>query len=149
MPVTRRKSRRGSLHRAVTISKGSERRRRWHRGTHPQHRGATRDNPTHNTDRGGGVSGDGGGGKGRGVWRCTNGDVYEGEYKAGLAEGRGVLRCANGDVYDGEYKAGKFRGARRLPVRQRRGGVGLLQAGCPRRRGRHVAGGRAAGEAAA
>ena len=47
--------------------------------------------------------------------------VYEGERNAaGEEEGRGTYRYADGDVYDGEYKAGKMKGARHLQVRQRR-----------------------------
>ena len=48
--------------------------------------------------------------EGRGVFRHADGDVYEGEFKAGFAEGRGVYRWANGNVYDGEWKADKKEG---------------------------------------
>ena len=44
------------------------------------------------------------------VIRYPNGDIYKGEFKAGLAEGRGVYRFANGNVYEGEFKAGKREG---------------------------------------
>jgi len=54
--------------------------------------------------------------EGRGVMRYVNGNVYDGEWKAGNPWGRGVLRYANGDVYDGEFKAGlrEGRGVMRL-----------------------------------
>ena len=51
-----------------------------------------------------------GGNAGRGVLRLANGNVYEGECKAGKREGRGVFRYASGDVYEGEWKAGKREG---------------------------------------
>jgi len=53
--------------------------------------------------------------EGRGTMRYGNGCVHEGEWKAGLREGRGTYRHADGTVYEGEYKAnmkegpGKFR----------------------------------------
>ena len=48
--------------------------------------------------------------EGRGTFRYVNGNVYEGEYKAGLEEGRGTYRWADGEVHDGEYKAGQMEG---------------------------------------
>jgi hypothetical protein len=48
--------------------------------------------------------------EGRRIERYANGDVYEGEWKAGKAEGRGIFRSANGNVYEGEYKADKEEG---------------------------------------
>ena len=48
--------------------------------------------------------------EGRGVYRYANGDVYDGEWKADKKEGRGVYRYANGDIYDGEFKAGNREG---------------------------------------
>jgi hypothetical protein len=47
---------------------------------------------------------------GRRIERYANGDVYEGEWKAGEREGRGIYRCADGAVYEGEWKAGKMEG---------------------------------------
>jgi hypothetical protein len=48
--------------------------------------------------------------EGRGIFRYASGGVYEGEYKAGEKEGRGIYRYANGDVYEGEFKAGNMEG---------------------------------------
>ena len=47
-------------------------------------------------------------GRGKCVW--ADGDVYEGEWKAGEKEGQGIYRYASGAVYEGEYKAGKQEG---------------------------------------
>ena len=38
-------------------------------------------------------------------YRFASGDVYEGEYKAGVMDGTGTMRYANGNVYEGEFKA--------------------------------------------
>ena len=48
--------------------------------------------------------------EGRGKYMFADGDVYEGEWKAGKKEGRGIYLYANGDVYKGEYKADKKEG---------------------------------------
>jgi len=42
--------------------------------------------------------------------RFADGDVYEGEYKAGEREGHGVYRFASGTVYEGEWKADEKEG---------------------------------------
>ena len=46
--------------------------------------------------------------EGRGVYRCANGDVYDGEWKAGEKEGRGVFRYADGTVDSCLYKPGTW-----------------------------------------
>ena len=38
--------------------------------------------------------------------RSANGNVYEGEFKAGKPEGRGIYRLADGDVVSSFYKQG-------------------------------------------
>jgi hypothetical protein len=48
--------------------------------------------------------------EGRGIYRWADGAVYEGEYKADEKEGRGIFRWANGNVYEGELKAGNREG---------------------------------------
>ena len=52
------------------------------------------------------------------VHRYSNGDVYEGYFRAGLRHGRGTLRAANGDVYAGDW------------VRNEREGVGREEYAC-------------------
>ena len=47
---------------------------------------------------------------GKGVCKCTGGQVYDGEYKDDKKHGHGVLKWANGDVYDGEWKDGNQNG---------------------------------------
>ena len=51
----------------------------------------------------------------------AQGNVFEGEWKAGKREGRGVFRSANGDVYEGSFKAGDREG--RGTYRSADGGV--------------------------
>ena len=51
--------------------------------------------------------------------RYRNGNVYEGEWKAGMKEGRGVFRfAAAGDVYDGEWAAGAIEGYTELRLKR-------------------------------
>jgi len=40
---------------------------------------------------------------GRGLFKYTNGDVYEGEFRNDLKEGVGRLRYHSGAVFEGEY----------------------------------------------
>ena len=47
-------------------------------------------------------------GQGRMVYAC--GDVYEGEWKAGVREGHGTFLYATGHMYEGEWKADVFEG---------------------------------------
>ena len=47
---------------------------------------------------------------GLGVYRYSNGDVYEGAFKNGLRTGGGIYRYANGDRYEGEFKDNDFHG---------------------------------------
>ena len=48
--------------------------------------------------------------EGRGKHTYASGNVYEGEWKAGLKKGWGKYTFANGDVYSGQFKAGKREG---------------------------------------
>ena len=48
--------------------------------------------------------------EGRGTFTYADGNVYEGEWRAGEMEGRGTYTFADGAVYEGEYKAGKPEG---------------------------------------
>eukprot|EP00574_Skeletonema_japonicum_P000272 CAMPEP_0201738804 /NCGR_PEP_ID=MMETSP0593-20130828/45445_1 /ASSEMBLY_ACC=CAM_ASM_000672 /TAXON_ID=267983 /ORGANISM="Skeletonema japonicum, Strain CCMP2506" /LENGTH=166 /DNA_ID=CAMNT_0048233035 /DNA_START=75 /DNA_END=575 /DNA_ORIENTATION=+ len=50
---------------------------------------------------------------GKGRLTCSNGDIYDGEWKAGLFHGKVKLTHSNGDImyeYDGELKYGKPHG---------------------------------------
>jgi hypothetical protein len=38
---------------------------------------------------------------GRGVFKFSNGDIYDGEYKEDLKHGPGVYKYANGNLYEG------------------------------------------------
>lgn len=38
---------------------------------------------------------------GRGVFKFSNGDIYDGEYKEDLKHGPGVYKYANGNMYEG------------------------------------------------
>ena len=43
---------------------------------------------------------------GRGVYTSARGDVYDGQYKAGVMEGHGSFLFANGDYYEGRTALG-------------------------------------------
>lgn len=45
-------------------------------------------------------------GVGRGSILLQNGDIYEGEFKDGVAHGRGSLHFSDGDAFFGEFKKG-------------------------------------------
>ena len=45
-----------------------------------------------------------------GIINYSNGDIYEGEFKNGIAEGYGVINYLNGEKYQGEWKNGKAEG---------------------------------------
>ena len=38
---------------------------------------------------------------GRGVFKFSNGEIYDGEYKEDLKHGPGVYKYANGNMYEG------------------------------------------------
>jgi hypothetical protein len=46
---------------------------------------------------------------GKAAIKWSDGDSYDGYYKAGLREGKGIMKLANGG-YDGDWKAGKMEG---------------------------------------
>jgi len=76
-----------------------------------RHAASAAERPGGRLGRGGGMGYEGeynaaGEYEGRGVMRYADGDVYDGEWKAGMKEGRGVYRCANGIVVSGFYKQG-------------------------------------------
>ena len=48
--------------------------------------------------------------EGKGLFRFVNGSTYQGDFKDDKREGRGIFRFANGDVYQGEFKDGKREG---------------------------------------
>ena len=50
-------------------------------------------------------------GKGR---SCTNGTIYEGEYKNGRREGMGKLEALSGNIYIGEVRADRKNGQGKL-----------------------------------
>jgi hypothetical protein len=47
---------------------------------------------------------------GKGIYRHSNGDIYEGEWKDGRKHGKGIYRAANGNVYEGDWKDDKENG---------------------------------------
>ncbi|MCJ7664230.1 MAG: hypothetical protein MUO24_08310, partial [Desulfobacterales bacterium] len=47
---------------------------------------------------------------GKAVIKWSDGESYDGYYKAGQREGKGILKLADGSVYEGEWKAGKMEG---------------------------------------
>jgi hypothetical protein len=42
--------------------------------------------------------------EGNGVYRFANGDVFEGEFKAGKRNGKGVYTCASGTKQTGVFE---------------------------------------------
>jgi hypothetical protein len=47
---------------------------------------------------------------GKGIYKFTNGDMYEGDFKVGKSEGQGVLKFKSGAIYTGSFKDGSFNG---------------------------------------
>jgi len=47
---------------------------------------------------------------GQGVRRWNNGDVYDGEFKDGLASGEGMFVHSNGDKYTGAFDNDAYNG---------------------------------------
>lgn len=51
------------------------------------------------------------------LWRFSNGDTYQGQWKNGLMDGKGLMIYQNGNRYDGEWKAGQRHGKGKLSYR--------------------------------
>lgn len=49
-----------------------------------------------------------------GIYRYSNGDVYEGKFKHNKAHGFGIYKSIEGDIYEGEYKDDKRHGKGKL-----------------------------------
>lgn len=41
---------------------------------------------------------------GRGVFKFSNGDMYDGDWKDNYMHGRGIFKYADGSSYEGEWK---------------------------------------------
>ena len=55
---------------------------------------------------------------GKGVYKYSDGTVYEGEFREDSQTGRGVLRYLNGDVYEGGLVDGLFSGEGRYHYKE-------------------------------
>ena len=66
---------------------------------------------------------------GKGVAKCVNGDVYEGEVRLGMFDGMGIMRYANGDVFEGQWQTGLRHGYGVLDTHDGTSYVGLFHMG--------------------
>jgi len=48
--------------------------------------------------------------EGKGIYKFADGRIYDGQWKAGLREGKGIYKWADGSSYDGEWKNDKREG---------------------------------------
>ena len=48
--------------------------------------------------------------EGKGIYKFTNGIIYEGDWKNGVYDGKGTIKWPDGRTYDGDWKDGKHDG---------------------------------------